>query len=281
MVKAIETFYKGYRFRSRLEARWAVYLDMIGAKYEYEPEGYDLGDGTYYLPDFKIYAGKNAGGRTPEVFFLEVKGVPTPEDDQKVKKLSMKFPVLMVGRIYEGSKDIYTMFSSMDGIYETVNGCAMNSFEYVDGDCYPCILGASTSGGIGLYGPDWYYSGRDPMDEEKTLSAALGAKQARFEHGETPRVFNVGNIINFEGLKKYDGQMFGIFGTLDAYTDAKTGFILDIQEKRSGGHTATIILSDFTRRRLSIEKMESFKKDLKIIGDVDIEYMRRRLFEGR
>lgn len=28
-LKVIQTSYKGYRFRSRLEARWAVYFDTI------------------------------------------------------------------------------------------------------------------------------------------------------------------------------------------------------------------------------------------------------------
>jgi hypothetical protein len=50
-MKAIETSYKGYRFRSRLEARWAVYFDALGIDWEYEKEGYDL-EGVYYLPDF-------------------------------------------------------------------------------------------------------------------------------------------------------------------------------------------------------------------------------------
>lgn len=53
-IKAIETEYNGYRFRSRLEARWAVFLDILGVKYEYEPEGFDLGNGLYYLPDFRV-----------------------------------------------------------------------------------------------------------------------------------------------------------------------------------------------------------------------------------
>lgn len=55
MIKAIETKYKGCRFRSRLEARWAVFFDACGIKWEYEPEGFILDDGTKYLPDFKIY----------------------------------------------------------------------------------------------------------------------------------------------------------------------------------------------------------------------------------
>lgn len=37
-IKPIETVYKGYRFRSRLEARWAVFFDAQGIEWEYEPE---------------------------------------------------------------------------------------------------------------------------------------------------------------------------------------------------------------------------------------------------
>ena len=53
-IKAIETYYKGYRFRSRLEARWAVFFDAAGIKYEYEPEGFETNEGTKYLPDFYL-----------------------------------------------------------------------------------------------------------------------------------------------------------------------------------------------------------------------------------
>lgn len=41
MIKAIETKYKGYRFRSRLEARWAVFFDALGVRWEYEIEGFE------------------------------------------------------------------------------------------------------------------------------------------------------------------------------------------------------------------------------------------------
>lgn len=52
-IKPIETHYKGYRFRSRLEARWAVFFDSYGLPYEYELEGYRIGN-QYYLPDFYL-----------------------------------------------------------------------------------------------------------------------------------------------------------------------------------------------------------------------------------
>lgn len=52
MIRAIETRYKGYRFRSRLEARWAVFLDSLCVPWEYEKEGFELGEDGRYLPDF-------------------------------------------------------------------------------------------------------------------------------------------------------------------------------------------------------------------------------------
>lgn len=64
-MNAIETRYKGYRFRSRLEARWAVFFDELGIGYEYEPEGFCTSDGTKYLPDFYL---------TFEHVYVEVKG---------------------------------------------------------------------------------------------------------------------------------------------------------------------------------------------------------------
>lgn len=54
MIKPIETKYKGYRFRSRLEARWAVFLDALNIRWEYEQEGFILSDNTKYLPDFQL-----------------------------------------------------------------------------------------------------------------------------------------------------------------------------------------------------------------------------------
>jgi hypothetical protein len=56
-IKAIETEYGGYLFRSRLEARWAVFLDELGIAYEYEREGYEVATGVWYMPDFHIADG--------------------------------------------------------------------------------------------------------------------------------------------------------------------------------------------------------------------------------
>lgn len=53
MIKAIDTLYRGNYFRSRLEARWAVFFDAVGIKYEYEPNGFSH-SGECYLPDFYL-----------------------------------------------------------------------------------------------------------------------------------------------------------------------------------------------------------------------------------
>lgn len=53
-MKAIETEYAGCRFRSRTEARWAVFFDARGWRWEFEPEGFELPSGRY-LPDFRVW----------------------------------------------------------------------------------------------------------------------------------------------------------------------------------------------------------------------------------
>lgn len=54
-IKPIETIYNGYRFRSRLEARWAVFFDEANIRYEYEVNGFENKEtGEKYLPDFYL-----------------------------------------------------------------------------------------------------------------------------------------------------------------------------------------------------------------------------------
>jgi len=52
-TQILETIFNGIRYRSRTEARWAVFFDTLGWNAEYEIEGYDL-DGLWYLPDFYV-----------------------------------------------------------------------------------------------------------------------------------------------------------------------------------------------------------------------------------
>jgi len=66
-MKAIQTRYKGYRFRSRLEARYAVLFDALGIRWDYEPEGFEH-EGLRYLPDFWLHIpGKSGWGYWVEI----------------------------------------------------------------------------------------------------------------------------------------------------------------------------------------------------------------------
>lgn len=77
--KAIETKYDNYRFRSRLEARHALFFNTLGIPYIYEMEGFDL-EGTWYLPDFYL---------PKQDCYVEIKGVePTPEEMGKAYDLA-------------------------------------------------------------------------------------------------------------------------------------------------------------------------------------------------
>lgn len=53
-IPAIPTLYSGVLFRSRTEARWAVFFDHLGVKWEYEPQGF-VAAGIPYLPDFAVF----------------------------------------------------------------------------------------------------------------------------------------------------------------------------------------------------------------------------------
>jgi hypothetical protein len=64
MYPAIQTRYAGCHFRSRIEARWAVFFDALGLIWHYEVEGFRLPSG-FYLPDFELPSVK---------CFIEVKG---------------------------------------------------------------------------------------------------------------------------------------------------------------------------------------------------------------
>lgn len=53
--KAIPTRYDGHLFRSRLEARWALFFNFVGLRWEFEREAFSLeveGKRVGYTPDF-------------------------------------------------------------------------------------------------------------------------------------------------------------------------------------------------------------------------------------
>lgn len=69
-MNAIQTKYNGVTYRSRVEARWAVFFEHMGWPAVYEQEGFDFGSERYlpdfWLPEFGIYAEIKAGTPSEE-----------------------------------------------------------------------------------------------------------------------------------------------------------------------------------------------------------------------
>lgn len=176
MINAIDTYYKGYKFRSRLEARWAVAFDAVGIKWEYEPEGFES-DGVRYLPDFRL---TNVRHRSWSDQFapvwVEVKGVMTEEDLLKIRKFTgyteeygapMENPLLVIGNPPDGK-----------WIDWEIKWPEWN-FAFMDGDEYPAYF-TMHKDQIWIAGPDHY-----EFDGGRLMTEMINAaKQARFEHGQ-------------------------------------------------------------------------------------------------
>ena len=203
MLRAIETEYNGYRFRSRLEARWAVFFDACGVKWEYEPEGFVLPNGQYYLPDFLLHdvTFNHAGCTEGNDLYVEVKGKMTEEDAEKIKAFAfppevdryenwnpeLMNPLFVVGNIPAGD----TIRDLEDAVFDegfgpAPFGVSVFNFETVDGDYFGAMPGVGKDGKFQLFGADSGYTGY--MNKGATERAYRLARQARFEYGETPRV---------------------------------------------------------------------------------------------
>lgn len=162
-VKPIPTKYKGYRFRSRLEARWACFFDMMDCKYEYEPEGWQIGDRPY-LPDFYL----------PAIdCYIEVKGSLSPEDKALFERIGESrrdrendkgIRLIVVGTFDDDPEDLLRQY------------CPGSDDFY-----YNCIT----------YDGDWFstwerffWQTDDWITFRKLQMAWDFARGTRFEHGE-------------------------------------------------------------------------------------------------
>jgi hypothetical protein len=196
--KPLDTRYKGYRFRSRLEARWAVFFDALNIEYLYEPEGFQLKAGRY-LPDFQLVGSfpvaafeNNHWGTVGfrDDFFVEVKP-PKKLSKSTLRKLwefSGFHPLL----ISHGTPD-HVLISYFDG-GNYVRGLYFGLFEVPD-----------AKGAIEYSGPGLIISPRqndfEPVEEAMPGFYAMTsahpdmqvayekARSARFEHGERPSTF--------------------------------------------------------------------------------------------
>ena len=183
-MKAIETVYNGYRFRSRLEARWAVFFDAMGIKYEYEPEGYNLPRKQRYLPDF-FFPEQDGIGKDWSNTFGEVKpyaGVKQDiiefilkKDAKKLCSLIKMFNGKYRGILLDGPPDFHWYIS----------------IEYEDKE-FTFIDEAFLLWQAGREDRFYVYSGcdRDEFDsgdfDKRYVHGVYKSRQARFEHGGKP-----------------------------------------------------------------------------------------------
>lgn len=161
-IKSIETQYKGCCFRSRLEARWAVFFDVLNISWEYEKEGFEFA-GVRYLPDFWL---------STVNMWAEVK--PNYRFDKASRILATQlanqtgFEVLMLGGVPENMP-----YKAIGINGDDVEYCLTNYHDYPQQEHrFYCF----------------------PNDEERqwedTAKASDLAKSARFEFGE--RGLNIG-----------------------------------------------------------------------------------------
>lgn len=185
MIKAIETRYKGYRFRSRLEARWAVFFDALGIQWEYEKEGFDLGKHGWYLPDFWL----------PSLnCWVEIKGADA--DLEEIRKCTIlaaehRAVVLFCGLPGEDSFGRCYCFDLSD-----------SSSGFID-EGWECTWGQCPDASISLLalwdrprgffsGPVYASLGMGTLYDSISVNdfirnAYRAARSARFEHGEGRR----------------------------------------------------------------------------------------------
>jgi len=175
-VGAIETTFNDYRFRSRLEARWAVCFECMGWPYQYEPEGYSLGRAGYYLPDFWIPINPEQVSLEYEGagYWVEIKGKPLSKEE-KLKIAALAYYTKHTVKVFIGtSGDHYEMVCHHKGV---------KHFAKQQQARFGRDLGLGMPFGLISFDCQLGY------ETESDIEAAISkAKQARFEHGETPEV---------------------------------------------------------------------------------------------
>jgi hypothetical protein len=176
VILAIETHYKGYRFRSRLEARWAVFFDQAGITYQYELQGFRLPSGLY-LPDF--YLPDAACGTKPTAVraYVEIKPLPypctkSPDPDYPNHALPRPLP----REVLLGHELVRVLGDGTQ--FVVVYGDPVHVLQFDDGGAIAVmpdhalraghVVGALDSIPVSLWEP------------------SNAARAARFEHGERP-----------------------------------------------------------------------------------------------
>ena len=209
-IQAIETSYKSYKFRSRLEARWGVFFDAMGYKWEYEPEGYKLSDGTFYLPDFKIvspqgivnwYDVKPEGvDHDPKVAaFGKALNDQIISEDYQIISTIQDINILDGDPVsfFENHSDNGGICPRCGSITSMFGGGLYECSDEIWINCMLCDMDTPSGGGHpverGLFMDCYPHKGSVMVDRGdwrsfmyiKVQSAAQKARQARFEHGRS------------------------------------------------------------------------------------------------
>lgn len=192
-LKPIQTRAYGRLFRSRLEARWAVFFTSLGLTWEYEPEGFEL-DGELYLPDFRVWTPQG------DPIWYEIKPAHVTEDG-KFKKFAAYLPGL--AGLLNGDPRHFLVnhdFCPRCGYCLDSKNCDISPRNITASFyCEPCDF-VTPQGGDNPEEPDgvagicyepykgWIQlNGLHAVRWLKIVNAsATKALSARFEHGEAP-----------------------------------------------------------------------------------------------
>jgi len=172
LMKAIETHYSGYRFRSRLEARWAVFFEAAEIQYLYELEGFESNNGERYLPDFYLPETSLRGGEVG--VFIEIKyngyqGLSIPGWFNKQICLFEGNPIHIWDNYESNGGEQFWPWWDNNMRFWKCNNCRSTKIEFHEGNY------------------DYCYSCKNGRNDYKDLHlASIEATSARFEHGETP-----------------------------------------------------------------------------------------------
>lgn len=179
-MNAIETRYAGCRFRSRLEARWAVFFDALDTRWIYEGEGFQFGKDRY-LPDFYIPEWKA---------WVEIKATPPNlrESDLcgklwQARREHKERVLLIAGQPWLGEYDLHLVVP-VDGEPTCEGGYVFGERDGYETDLWIVCDWAE----VCLNRRD---RDRDNPERPDTTGPRLSlayerARGARFEHGETP-----------------------------------------------------------------------------------------------
>ena len=223
-IKAIDTSYKGFLFRSRLEARWAVFFDALGLDWEYEPEGFELPDGTRYLPDFCVQTPQG----NPIWYEIKPKHVQRDAKHEAFKKyledLSIQGHIEFCKAREEGREPMPAMKDHPPLRTALLNGdpahilgdqgalmcpkCSLISADHIldrhevhCGYCDADPHGDTDYGVMGILVIRW--KGYQQLEDEQTywnwmrriFEAASIARRARFEHGAQIPQHDSGDVV--------------------------------------------------------------------------------------